>query len=249
MGPHLLGRRHGHRHSQQPPPPPQPQPYQQQQQTYQQNPYGQPTYQYNPYGQQTYRQQTHQQQNPYRPQGDPLASSQFVPGEPGGFVPPPVPGVRDSRLDGGYGASPLGFVMPTMQGYGNGYPTDRWGGAAAYPPTQPLPVGEPGGFVMPGAMRPQPHQCVHHQQNLPPPPPSVRAPSRASWQQNRGLDASYYPADGGRRAPSRQESHCSWNSAASQTLVGSAYPQTKEQQQQQQPGWTGHYAAAPGQHY
>ncbi|KAJ2760177.1 hypothetical protein IWQ56_005552 [Coemansia nantahalensis] len=73
--------------------------------------------------------------------------------EPGGFVMPVVPGVRDTRIDGGYGQSPLGFVMPAPHPC-----THAPLGGSMYSMAPPRPMGDPGGFVVPGTQYPPLHQ-------------------------------------------------------------------------------------------
>ncbi|KAJ2345593.1 hypothetical protein GGF43_005181, partial [Coemansia sp. RSA 2618] len=93
-----------------------------------------------------------QTQPPRSPQpstqfGQDMLGSQFMPGDPGGFVLPGGPA-------GNFSSAPLGFVLPgAPQSHGQMH--SNWGGSA-YPPMQPLSAGEPGGFIVPGNAYPRP---------------------------------------------------------------------------------------------
>ncbi|KAJ1869933.1 hypothetical protein LPJ55_005028 [Coemansia sp. RSA 990] len=154
-------------------------------------------------------------------------SSQFMPGEPGGFVLPGGPGFGGNE-------TPLGFINPGAPHRSYGQPDNCWENCP-YPPMHPLSAGEPGGFVVPGSSYPRPQSppyakvcgCSHDQH------------PRALYSQNASSQASapsMYP----RNIPSRQGSVSSRHSAHSQlsavssTMVnGHTYP--KHSQMRQQP--------------
>ncbi|KAJ2682024.1 hypothetical protein H4R19_007213 [Coemansia spiralis] len=76
-------------------------------------------------------------------------------------------------VDGGYGQSPLGFVMPAPHNCAHG-PAAAAG--SMYSMAPPRPMGEPGGFVVSGSQYPPPP----HQQQQEPLSPAFSATSFAS---------------------------------------------------------------------
>ncbi|KAJ2617459.1 hypothetical protein H4S08_000301 [Coemansia sp. RSA 1365] len=87
-------------------------------------------------------------------------SSQFMPGDPGGFVLPIVPETNE------YNSAPLGFMLPGHPNITYNPRDGGWERNCGRPPLQPMCAGEPGGFIAPDTTYPHPH--LQHQHPYPP---------------------------------------------------------------------------------
>ncbi|KAJ2806417.1 hypothetical protein H4R20_001705 [Coemansia guatemalensis] len=91
-----------------------------------------------------------------------ILGSQFMPGDPGGFVLPIVPETGD------YNSAPLGFMLPGHPNITCNPQDGGWESNCGRPPLQPMCAGEPGGFIAPDATYPRPHLQQQHQHPYPP---------------------------------------------------------------------------------
>ncbi|PIA15210.1 hypothetical protein COEREDRAFT_93422 [Coemansia reversa NRRL 1564] len=101
-------------------------------------------------------------QNTVRHNSQQNISSQFMPGDPGGFVLPIVPETNE------YNSAPLGFMLPGHPNITYNARDGGWERNCGRPPLQPMCAGEPGGFIAPGATYPRPHLQQQHQHPYPP---------------------------------------------------------------------------------
>ncbi|KAJ2082659.1 hypothetical protein H4R24_001408 [Coemansia sp. RSA 988] len=90
-----------------------------------------------------------------------ILGSQFMPGDPGGFVLPIVPEAGD------YNSAPLGFMLPGHPNITCNPQDGGWESNCGRPPLQPMCAGEPGGFIAPDATYPRPHLQQQHQHPYP----------------------------------------------------------------------------------
>ncbi|KAJ2313446.1 hypothetical protein IWW54_001515 [Coemansia sp. RSA 2705] len=182
-----------------------------------------------------------QQPQPPRnaPPSQDILGSQFMPGEPGGFVLPGRPGFGAMN---GLSAAPLGFLLP-----GTPHPYGQDGGrdSSACPLMHPLSSGEPGGFIAPCQSYARPQSPSHGLQARPQSPEHKRVPQYSSFDTCSSANSSQLSVprstNNPRNVPSRQGSVCSrysasssHRSAASPTMVN-AFAHPKHSQLRQPP--------------